>query len=441
MARVLLVLAINAYVHHWDSARYLSVAHGSLTGLLFDLRRAPLYPFLLKLIRYHEPAMIFVQTIIASVGWLFFALTLAGFFRDRRIQWLALLSFYALSCSVPILQWDYVLYAESVSLALFAIVTSFLLRYVTRGKVTDLYWIIALGVPFVLARDSNAFAYGVVALLAIARGRLASAEAERPSLRLALVCAAVPLLSVVSVAVSGRGGRAVENVVLKDIATEPALVDEMVSRHGMPRSVVECAGLYIWDDCEHVEELDAWVSRWGRTSYLRFLLTHPSFAVRIVRRAWVPALGGVGVERYGDFEQVREEHTRQPEVDVVPLTSITGSYYEFSRSLSRLSNAFTFGGIMARLRPHEAFALSLIPFGVLLALAGSRTMRANATSLIPPLFFALVTISQFPVVILSIDAVPRHALLASVSMNLLALYLVLFGLSVTLRQRSGACVA
>jgi hypothetical protein len=150
-------------------------------------------------------------------------------------------------------------------------------------------------------------------------------------------------------------------------------------------------------------------------------------------RAWVPALGGGDVAHYGDFKQVRDEHTRQSKVDIIGLTGVRRSYYEPSRSIARLSSHFTFGEAMARLSPVYAALLSFVPFAGLLALVAMlRRMRAQPASLAPAMFLALVAISQLPVVILSIAAAGRHALLASVSMNYLALYLVLFCVSLAL---------
>jgi hypothetical protein len=275
-ARIVLVLMVNAYVHHWDTISYQQAAQKPLVGLLFDSWRAPTYPFLLKLLRYHEESLIVLQAILASVSWLFFAFTLASFFGDRRIRLTAFASFYLLSFSVPILQWDYVLYAESVSLSLFALVASFLLRYVDTGKLADLRWLIVLAVPFVLARDSNVLAFAVVALFALLRNRTPSSVSRPSAVKLALVLAAVALLPIASVALSGRGSTSIENVILKGIATQPAFVDEMVARYGMPRSAIECAGQFTWNcDQARLEELDAWVIRSGRNSYFRFLLAHP----------------------------------------------------------------------------------------------------------------------------------------------------------------------
>jgi hypothetical protein len=93
VARIVLVLASNVYIQHWDTGHYYEAAHDALSGLFTHHTRAPLYPLLLKVLGYHVRTLVVIQTIIASVAWVWLAFTLAKWFPDRRVQWVALLGF------------------------------------------------------------------------------------------------------------------------------------------------------------------------------------------------------------------------------------------------------------------------------------------------------------------------------------------------------------
>src|SRR5712691_941653 len=86
----------------------------------------------------------------------------------------------------------------------------------------------------------------------------------------------------------------------------------------------------------------------------------------------------------------------------------------------------TFARLIARLEAPHGRVLSFVPFVVFaVLLVTSRTLRARPAMLVPTSFFIAVVISQLPVVLLDADDIPRHALLASVSVNYLALSLLL----------------
>jgi hypothetical protein len=205
VARIGLVLAENVAVHHWDTRAYLDAARAPLSGLLSDPTRAPVYPLLLKLVGLDERAMIVGQTIVASFAWLFLATTLAQECRGRRLRLIALLGFAVPSFALSIWQWDYILYAESLSLALFALMAAFALRYARDRRAADLVWLAVLSVPFCLIRDTNlltCLAAGIfVGTLRPAGPRASGTRATV----LLLLLVGSPLLAMLSAAVGARG--------------------------------------------------------------------------------------------------------------------------------------------------------------------------------------------------------------------------------------------
>ena len=111
-----------------------------------------------------------------------------------------------------------------------------------------------------------------------------------------------------------------------------------------------------------------------------------------------------------------------------------------SRSVARLFYRASFSGIMAALQTRYAVMLSFLPFAALVgALVRSRT-AGNAAGSLPAVFLALTAISQLPVLLLDSSEVGRHALLASVAMSYLMLYLAFFCLLMVFGDPSGRLV-
>jgi hypothetical protein len=195
----------------------------------------------------------------------------------------------------------------------------------------------------------------------------------------------------------------------------------MLERYGMPRSALTCAGRFTWQCEEELADFQAWVRARGTHAYARLLLTHPAFAARMLWRAWDAAIGGEGLELYGDPEEIRRAHAQQSKVFALPLLDGRGSFYPWARTVSDAAAAICFTRLLAPDIPYRR-VLSFIPFaafGILIA-----PPRVRRTSLLPAWFFVGVVLSQLPVVLADPAEIPRHALLASVSLNLLALFVL-----------------
>jgi hypothetical protein len=426
VARVGLVLAGNVYVHHWDTPAYLEAAREPLWSLVFHPTRAPGYPLVLKLAGESERAVIVGQAGVASFAWLFLAYSLARWFRDRPLRWIAFLAFAALSFAIPVWQWDYILYAESLSLALFALVAGLVVRYARERRSTDLVGLALLSVPFCLLRDTNLLACVAAGLFVAALRPAPPAARVTRAAALAVILVGAPLLAGALAAGGTRGALSTANVILLRVATDPPLRDRMLSRYGMPRSALACTGVLAWDCADGLAEFRAWTAGPGRGAYLHLLLTHPGFAARSVWDAWPAAVGGAGIERYGDPRAIRSAHAEQPKVHALPLIADAGSHVASGRSISVAVARLTFAGLVARLGPRSGRLLSLVPLVVLAVLiAASPAIRAAPGTVLPAAFFAAVLIAQLPIALLATDSIPRLMVLASVSMSCLALSVLL----------------
>jgi hypothetical protein len=152
-------------------------------------------------------------------------------------------------------------------------------------------------------------------------------------------------------------------------------------------------------------------------------------------RSWDAAIGGEGLERYGDPAEIRRAHAEQPKVFSLPLDEGRGSFYPWTRTVSDAAAAICFTRLLTSDIPYRRI-LSFIPFaafGILLARPRMRWM-----SLLPAWFFVGVVGSQLPVVLADPADIPRHGMLASVSLNLLALFVLCAGASLAVDRGEGS---
>lgn len=425
VARIALVLAENVAVHHWDTKAYLNAARAPLSGLLSDSTRAPAYPLLLKLVGLDERAMIVGQTVVASFAWLFLAHTLAQWCPGRRLRLVALLVFAVPSFAVSIWQWDCILYAESLSFALFALMAAFVLRYARERRTAELVWLAILSVPFCLMRDTNLLTCVVAGIFVGALRTAGSRASATRAAVLAVLLVGSPVLALLSVAMGARGAVPTANVILLRVVTEPRLRDRMLSDYGMPRSALACAGVLTWDCPDPLIEFRGWSAGPGRRAYLRLLATEPGFAIRSVWGAWAEMAGAPGIGFYGDPAAIRRAHADQPKVHTVPLYDGFGSHLGPGRLFARAASRLTFAAWIARVDVRAGRLLALVPLGVLVAVIFTSPTTRAAGMVVPASFFAAVMIAQLPIALFATDATTRLALLASISLSYLALCLVL----------------
>jgi len=155
LIRISLVLIMNTYVD-FTYTEYVECAHRSIAKM-FTCFRPFTYPTIIRLLSFNMGHLILFQTVLSSVSWIFLAYVLSKFFRNVFLRWASFFIFYVLSLSTQIFQWDYLIYSESVSLALYAATIASILLYASTRARGYLYLSMVLFIPFFYSCELRTF--------------------------------------------------------------------------------------------------------------------------------------------------------------------------------------------------------------------------------------------------------------------------------------------
>jgi hypothetical protein len=280
-----------------DSSSYATVAGHPLWSTGFWAgQRPPLVPFLLK-VAGSATGFVALQSVLAVGAWGFLAFTVGRLVPDgwRRLAavWIVL----AFATTTPITLWNRSVLSESLSLSLLALLiaaTIWAVRALTWPRVVALAGVALL---FAATRDAQVWTVGalgvVVGVVALARWRR-----HRPPSR-PIVALAVSLLLAAGVTGwvvvhTGRSRQNVENVLYVRIFPFPSRV-AWFAAHGLPdaraidRSMAVtkpptpgAAKVFNVDDPKILPleaTLDTWMLNHGQSTYLLWLVTHPTYIV------------------------------------------------------------------------------------------------------------------------------------------------------------------
>jgi hypothetical protein len=244
----------------------------------------------------------YAQVGVGLVCWLTLAAVVAALIRDTRLRIVAFATVLAVSLTPSVLGWDFDLLSESVSLSLAALFVAAWLAFVSWPRWRTVAALVAVGLLWAFARDSNAYVVlAVVPVLAISL----VVDGER---RLRVAALAGMLLIFAASYVSYMAGPTYPTSDGTRFAGRwvPSLLDTLGTRvlkdpqgmayfqsHGMPvnerlRSVIRQG------DAHHPELFETpgltsfrrWVASHGRTTYLRYSLEHPGYGVGMPAGDW-----------------------------------------------------------------------------------------------------------------------------------------------------------
>ena len=294
-----------------DSPVYFEQAEMPLFALeFFQYLKPPTTPAFYKVVRSEPAAITRAQSVISVVCWFVLGLVLAWCLRPLALQVAVLASVCLLSLAIPINQWDWILFSESLSLSLLALVVALSLvwvrfvdeRWPGRVPVTLAWAAACLLLGF--ARDSNIYLlatlWGCVALWwgidVVRRHRTVRRhhQGDRRRVDATLLLGMVLLgLTVVLTQAGLQNSRRWHtpflNVLLQRVLRKPAMHEAFVERYGLPsnRTFEGYAGKrawsesrlgppmrvrLFWSDDPAVADVRRWILERGPSSYARYLL-------------------------------------------------------------------------------------------------------------------------------------------------------------------------
>lgn len=297
-----------------DSDDYQEVAsHGPFSLDLWAGARPPGVPLLLWLVGEGDVAdrgseadavgpdllvdgsgFVVAQMTITTLGWALLAASLCSFVASPRLRWVVAAVVLGVSCTLPVVMWERSVLTESLSMSSLVVLVAAALQLARRPRSWG--WAAStLGalVWWVSFRDSHA------ALLLGASVLAAGWLAWRWRFRFRQVspqCAAVLVggclvaaLTLVGASYGNRSETPLRNLYAARVLPYedrlgwfedqgmPQADDIDRRRRAWPAEPGEAPVVYIGDEDPAMEEWNEWLDREGRSTYLRWAVTHPDF--------------------------------------------------------------------------------------------------------------------------------------------------------------------
>lgn len=277
-----------------DTGTYEHVAATPIRSIDFRAGwRAPTVPLLYKLVT-GDQARIWAQLAISIVCWLALAVAVAATIRERRLRAPAFGAVLLFALAPEVVLWDAGLLSESVSLSLTAALTAAWLWIVRRPSPWAYGTMLALTAAWALARDPHGY---VVLGLALVLAVSIAVSGDGGGSRYLRAAAAVGLVAITAASFASanshwaRWARPLQNVLALRISTHPdqlayfqdagmPVTPELLAAMEADREGGVGLGPPPGDDSpERLSDatpFQRWLLTEGRSTYTRFLLTHPS---------------------------------------------------------------------------------------------------------------------------------------------------------------------
>lgn len=272
LLRLVAVAGMRLYLYV-DSAEYDRI---DLSG---DWRRPWAVPFLYWLIPGNARGMVVGQALVGALCWAVLAFSAAAWFRLRSARIAVAVVVAGLGCTATVTNWDAAKLSESLGLSLTVLVIAAWLNFLRRTELVTAALVALATVPWLFVRQSLVptgwlvvVLAGIGAVVAWRRRRPGAAPAVR---LLAVLCLVLALETGVASATYAHNQEIVhENllvIVANRVAPDPGRL-AWFEDHGMP---VPPSGDLGPDALRSDPAFSDWVAHEGRSTYARYLLTHP----------------------------------------------------------------------------------------------------------------------------------------------------------------------
>lgn len=254
------------------------------------------YPFLLKLFSNNEQNILTFQFIVATLCWTFFAIAIARSLKQRWLGPIAFALILAFSLSRDIIQWDFLLFTESLAgsllvliFGLWCLILCSYERQSSKQRILSVSILAPVALYWSFLRDTNAYVLlgfaGVIGIVVLSYWR--KLPDRRLYLGLAMLFTAVFLLQNWTADHAKRWQYPLMNVIGKRILVNEERTAFFAANH-MPtdRNVMRFRDQYAHAHGNAVFRNNnmayfrAWLDEHGKSTYYRFLLSRPTEALR-----------------------------------------------------------------------------------------------------------------------------------------------------------------
>jgi hypothetical protein len=259
-----------------DSTEYKTVA--SLPFISHDFwvgKRAPILPLFLKLIGHSTNKLIWIQFFLHLFSWSALAWVTSGQLVNKYLKVIAWLGILLLSCLDRVVLWNRLVLSESISLSSFIFFIACMSHQLQKTKNWKFILTVTFGFLFALSRDSNAYLVFFISLplLLISKQR-----------QLGLVLIIIAFSGFWSNHISQRWVPAFYNVISYRIIPKPSHL-LFFEKNGMPvtKALMKREKKPYWSDNNaysensDLENFWQWAQKSGKTTYVKFLITHPIY--------------------------------------------------------------------------------------------------------------------------------------------------------------------
>jgi hypothetical protein len=281
--RIITMFAIQEVRTTPDTVIYTHLASQPLWSSAFWSGSRPFtVPLVYNLLDNNFQLIVIFQSALSMFSWSLLAVSVA---RLVQLHWFKPIAFAIVlifGMSSEIIMWDWVILSESISLSLLALFIASWLWLIEEWQWHKVWVVMLVGVLWVFTRDPNAWAVlilaGLLALVAIVW------RTHRRYFILAIIFIAFFTASNASSNLGERWVFPFENVLAKRILPVPERT-AYFAEHGMPitPALMERSGKWAssdewaFDNDPDLEEFREWLHKSGKFTYIRFLLSNPSY--------------------------------------------------------------------------------------------------------------------------------------------------------------------
>lgn len=270
-ARLVAVAGLRAYVYV-DSGEYATL---DFSG---RWRRPWATPLLYAAMGRESRYEVWAQATVGALCWTLLGLSVAAWFRDRTVRIVVVAAVCLLGLTTSVTNWDTAVLSESLALSLTVALIAGWLALARRPSVGAAVLLAMVTVPWLFVRQSllptAALVVVAAAVAAVVTWRRGGRWRPLAGLALALL-----VLTGVAAASYSRNQEIVNTnltvIVANRIAPEPDRLAWFVAE-GMP---IPGGGNWDPNAMEQDAAFGPWVRSEGRSTYARFLLTHPWYTL------------------------------------------------------------------------------------------------------------------------------------------------------------------